>query len=361
MKLVIVGSRGIPASYGGFETFAEEIAVRLQVSGIDVTVICQDSTEKPPQYKNVILLYSLYSKAKHPVKFYFNSLKIGIKNADLVIVCGVGGAVFYPLLKRKNTLLITHVDGREELRGKYSALKKLYVRIAQLCTVKFSDHIIADGFAVRRHWMNKYNLPENKISAIEFGAEILADSGKFVSLKLNIVPDDYYLVVCRMVPENNLEMIIEGFMKSVSNKKLVLIGDTSGSFGYSLKKHASTQIIFAGGIYEKALLQSIRVNCFAYIHGHSVGGTNPSLLEAMAASNICICHDNEFNGETTEGKMRYFKNAAELAVEILHVEQLNSGQRIEYAELARKRITEYYNWDRITAEYLKLFNAVTKK
>ncbi|MEO8086042.1 MAG: DUF1972 domain-containing protein [Bacteroidota bacterium] len=361
MKIVIVGSRGIPAAYGGFETFAEEIATRLQMAGIHVTVVCQDSIENPLQYKNVNLLYSLYSKAKQPVKFYFNSLKIGIGNADLVIVCGVGGAVFYPMLKRKNTFLITHVDGREELRGKYSALKKLYVRMAQFCTAKFSDHIIADGFAVRRHWIEKFNLSENKISAIEFGAEIISGRGQLDTLNVNLEPDGYYLVVCRMVPENNLEMILEGFLKSGSRKKLALVGDTDGTYGISLKGYASAQIIFLEGIYDKPLLHSVRANCFAYIHGHSVGGTNPSLLEAMAAGNICICHDNEFNHETTESKMCYFKNIAELAEQILHIEQLNSQERNAFAGVGRKRIADYYNWERITDQYLRLFNIVTKK
>ena len=131
MKLVIAGSRGIPASYGGFETFAEEISRRLQSAGMDVTVVCQHSDSKPDKFNNVNLIYSGYSKALNPLKFYIDSLRKKPAMTDFLLVCGVGGAVFYPLIKRKGYKLITHVDGREELRGKYSFLKKMYVRIAQ--------------------------------------------------------------------------------------------------------------------------------------------------------------------------------------------------------------------------------------
>jgi glycosyltransferase involved in cell wall biosynthesis len=271
------------------------------------------------------------------------------------LVCGVGGAVFYPLLNRKGCRLITHVDGREELRGKYSFLKKMYVRAAQLFVAKYSDHIIADSFAVRKYWMEKYDLPSGKVSVIEFGASFIEQPDEHILGELNLRSGSYFLVVCRMVPENNLEIILKGFIKSGSKLKLVLIGDLSDNFGSSLKHYASENIIFLNAIYRKAALFTLRKNCFAYIHGHSVGGTNPSLLEAMAAGNICICHDNEFNRETTENKLIYFRDEVELANRINQTTMFSESERNLYIEVASQRILNYYNWNRITGEYLQLF------
>lgn len=355
MKLAIVGSRGIPANYGGFETFAEEISHRLQAVGMDVTVVCQHSELQPDRSDNVNLVYSRYSKALNPLRFYLDSLRRKPAMTDFLLVCGVGGAVFYPLLNLKGCKLITHVDGREELRGKYSFLKKMYVRIAQSFAAKYSDHIIADSFAVRKYWMEKFNLPAGKVSAIEFGANFVEASDESILDELNLTAGNYFLVVCRMVPENNLEIILKGFMKSGSKLKLVLVGDLSDNFGRSLKSYSSEKIIFLKAIYRKAALFTLRKNCFAYIHGHSVGGTNPSLLEAMAAGNICICHDNEFNRETTENLASYFSNEEELADRIKQATLLSENERINYAEIARKRISDYYNWERITDEYVELF------
>jgi len=361
MKIAIVGSRGIPSGYGGFETFVEEISVRLKQHAFDITVICQLSESTLGELKGIKLLYSRYSKASEPLRFYFDSIRMGIKEADMILVCGVGGAVFYPLLKKRKHVLVTHLDGREELRGKYSFLKKKYVKLAQLFAARYSDHLIADGHSVENHWRTVMHVPGDQISAIEFGAEINPETDNAVFERLNLVPGGYFLVVCRMVPENNVEMIVKGYLKSGSRKRLVLVGDTPGAYGSALRLYSSSEIIFTNGIYDKPQLAALREKCFVYIHGHSVGGTNPSLLEAMAAGNICICHDNEFNRETTEGKMLFFKSWDELAEQIIKVEGFNDTERKKYADIAKGRILSYYNWDRITTEYVKLFNALMSK
>jgi len=357
MKITIIGSRGIPASYGGFETFAEEISMRLANDSFDVTVVCQASDNRKGFYGEVNLRYSRFTKERNPVRFYFDSLKIASANADIILVCGVGGAIFYPFLKRNKTKIITHVDGREELRGKYSALKKLYVRIAQSFTAKYSDHIITDSHAVWKIWREKYKIPRSKISAIEFGAHLFKENVSHLS-DMNLVPGDYYLVVCRMVPENNPDTIIKGFIASGSEKKLVLVGAVSGKYAEMLLRHASHKIMFLNSIYDKTKLATLRRNSFAYIHGHSVGGTNPSLLESMDAENVCICHDNVFNRETTENGMLYFGNSDELSSKIQLVENMGDAERKEMATKGKERILSYYNWEHITKKYIRLFNSV---
>lgn len=357
MRLAIAGSRGIPANYGGFETFVEEISRRLQEKGIEVTVVCQHSKPQTSNLNNVNLIYSNYRKAVNPLRFYYDSIRMVPDDTDVLLVCGVGGAVFYPFLKRKNCRLLTHVDGREELRGKYSVLKKIYVWLAQALAAKYSDHIVADSFAIRSHWMDRFNLPGKKISAIEFGANIPLEFEEGVLNNLCLVRNNYFLVVCRMVPENSLEMILKGFNKSERAMNLVLVGDTSDKFGRMIRKYSSDKVIFTGAIYEKHSLNVLRRDCFAYIHGHSVGGTNPSLLEAMAAGNICICHDNEFNRETTENNCFYFSDEKELAERLTLIAGLGIQEKERYAEIAKARILNYYNWERITDEYIKLFKS----
>jgi hypothetical protein len=234
------------------------------------------------------------------------------------------------------------------------------VRICQYFTAKYSDHIIADSHAVMKVWKEKYRITGSKISTIEFGAHIF--SGDDSALKdVNLAKGEFYLVVCRMVPENNPEMIINGYAASGSVKKLLLVGDVSGKFGQSLLRYASHKIIFLNGIYDKSKLAGLRRNCFAYIHGHSVGGTNPSLLESMDAGNVCICHDNEFNRETTENGMIYFKSAGDLSEKIKMVEDLSEKERETMIIKGKDRISSYYNWETITKKYVRLFNSASRK
>lgn len=361
MRIVIIGTRGIPASYGGFETFADVISKQLANDAFDVTVVCQASDRGKLLLGKVNLFYSRFTKDNNPVRFYFNSLKIAFTKADIILVCGVGGAIFYPFFINRKAIIITHVDGREELRGKYSSLKKLYVRVSQKFAVKYSDHLVADSNAVKEIWKRNMHVRDSKISAIEFGAEINPEIDNSLMNEMNLKQGEYYLVVCRMVPENNLGMIIKGFINSGSGRKLVLVGDVTGRYAKKLLRYASHRIIFLNGIYDKVKLATLRKNCFTYIHGHSVGGTNPSLLESMAAGNICICHGNEFNKETIGGDMISFSSAAELSRKIKFVENFTDDEKEKIALMGKQRISSYYNWERITHEYTRLFNSFQRK
>lgn len=358
MKIAIVGSRGIPAAYGGFETFAEKLSSLLSKSGMNVTVVCQSSSSEPVSHGNVKLLYSKYTKEHHPVRFYYDSLRTVLQDAELVLVCGVGGAVFYPFLRKHNAIMVTHTDGREELRGKYSRVKKMYVRIAQLFAAAFSRHLVTDSHALFSFWSAMPFASEHKISVIEFGAEFIDETDDGILGELDLEAGNYFLVVCRMVPENNVEMILRGCHVSGSNKKLLLVGNTSGLYGELLRKMAPPHAVFAEGIYDQKKLSALRKHCLAYIHGHSVGGTNPSLLEAMAAGNVCICHDNKYNRETTGDSMIYFRDEKELSRSVQQAENLKAEEKTAYAHAGRRRISEYYNWERISEKYIRLFKSL---
>jgi glycosyltransferase involved in cell wall biosynthesis len=354
MKIIIVGSRGIPASYGGFETFAEELSNCLVKKGYGITVINEKINIPKKTYSGITIINSEYNKSENPLRYYFKSLKVASENYDIIICCGVGGAVFYPFINFRNAKIITCVDGLEHLRKKYSWFKRLFVRLAQRFAAIYSNILIADSLEVSRYWMGKFKKQKDKIEVIEYGANppltVNTDHLKAFSLKA----DGFYLVVARFVPENNIDLILDSFQSYNGNKKLVLVGGFANDDFLQNRKNQNENIVFTGPIYDKAVLDCLRQSCSAYIHGHSVGGTNPSLLESMAAENICICFDSPFNREVTAGAQLYFKTADDLSG---IVRRLEAGEfdKYELKRNASDRINSYYNWDRIVNLYDELF------
>ncbi len=217
--------------------------------------------------------------------------------------------------------------------------------------------IIADAVGIKDYVINNYKILHDKIKVIEYGAEINDSSDQEVLNRYGLTHDGYYLVVCRLEPENHVHMIIEGYLLSKSDKPLVVVGGLSDTaYVNSLRSNSSEKIRFLGGIYNKHDLSVIRASSFAYLHGHSVGGTNPSLLEAMGSGNIAICHDNVFNREVTNSLMYYFSTSNELSEVLLAIENLSPDDRYKLRDWARNRIVDYYNWDSMSNKYLSLLN-----
>jgi len=207
---------------------------------------------------------------------------------------------------------------------------------------------------------NKYLIPKNRIVVIEYGANVNNDEcDDKILKKYNLTINNFYLIVARLEPENNIETIVSGFMDSNSEKKLVVVGDKlKTNYCDKLMKNQDERIKFVGGIYNKYELLNIRKGCFAYFHGHSVGGTNPSLLEAMAAGNYIIAHDNIFNREVTDNLVAYFSVAEDIKTIIESFEKQSEYEIKKTKELMLKRINNYYNWDRITNKYINFFDTI---
>lgn len=353
MKIAIVGTRGIPANYGGFETFAEELSVRLVKNGYYVTVFCEKRSNHFNEFRNVALEFVGISKSKNPIKYYFFSLYKALKEHDIIIITGSTGAIFSPikLLLNKNSIIITNTDGIEYLRDKWSFIKKIFIRFADFIAAYFSNYLIADSKGIKEHLLTYYKLiNKSKVIQIEYGA--YPQEFEEASLISN-----YYLIVARLEPENNIEMIIKGFLNSDSNKELIIIGNLQETeYVKNLLSYQSSSVKFVGGVYKKDELVKFRSGCFAYFHGHSVGGTNPSLLEAMGCFNITICHDNIFNREVTANNMFYFKNSNELSKIINEFEKFDTQKILSLKKVNYLRIINYYNWDNITYKYLKFLD-----
>lgn len=357
MKVAIIGSRGIPARYGGFETFVEHLAADLAMNGYEVTVVNEKGNGPATNsWKGVRIKESAYKKCVHPVWFYWDSLRMTVGKVDIVLVCGVGGAMFYPMYHSPKTQIITNVDGLEHLRSKFSRVKKSYVKMAQRLTRRYSKCIVADAAGVGEFWLQSLNTPPDRLRVIEYGADPPFPIDEKHLEKWNLKRNGYYLVVARLVPENHIRELIEGFVQTATGRQLVIVGGKdNSSYVKSLLKYENHRMLFTGGIYNKQELDSLRAGAFAYLHGHSVGGTNPSLLEAMAAGCICICHDNRFNREVTEGNQFYFRLPPELSREMELLEQRSHAEFYELKQRSVHRVQQFYSWSRICSTYRNLF------
>lgn len=362
MKIGIVGTRGIPAKYGGFETFAEEISVLLSEKNIDVTVYCDNplKTNVENHFKRVALKYMRSTKTRFPLYYYYESIRKALKDNDIILVTGTGGSFFYLLNFWRHKIIITNTDGVESRRAKWSFIKKRLIKLSEILAIQFSDHIIADSQGISQYILSNYpKLERNKLSTIEYGAPINNTLNPKCLEKFQLQTDQYFLVVCRLEPENNLQMIIDGYNLSNSAKTLIIVGNLNDNFYVkSLLKYKSQNIRFIGSVYDKEEIYSLRNGAFAYIHGHSVGGTNPSLLEALGSSNVCICHNNIFNREVTNNTQLYFNNSIDLKNRINELNELDIESLQKLRKAARNRIEEYYTWQNMSNKYFDLFSVL---
>lgn len=370
MKLAIIGSRGIPANYGGFETFAEEIAVNLVKNHqYDITVVCdadQESTNKSMQeYKGVKLIYSKYSKSKNAILFYYDSIKLVAATNDIVYSCGPAGGMFGYLVHKYRKLLVTNPDGLNWKRAKWNKLIQTGFRTFEYLATKFSDYIACDSYGIEKHIQESYNTKKTFVA--EYGAYQNSYVGKTgedinkVLKKYGVVKDAYHLVVSRLEPENHVHLIIEGYVQEKRKYPLLIVGNVNDTkYINHLKDIANSDVLFVGGIYNKVELEIVRANALDYLHGHSVGGTNPSLLEAMASKNLCVCHDNIFNREVVGENGLFFKDKKDVNSYIKDIED-DSKQFDAMRIGVFNKILSYYTWEAITAKYDKAFKKILKE
>lgn len=317
MRIAILGTRGIPNHYGGFEQYAELLATYLVKQGWDVTVY--NSSEHPykeKEYNGVRIKHIQDPESKWGTIGQF-AYDLGcIKDArkekyDLVYQLGYTSSAIFNFLFPKATTIVTNMDGLEWKRTKYSKAVQRFLKYSEKLVVRKSDFLIADSLPIQTYLEDKYNVAPF-FSA--YTATIPKEYDTDTLNCLNILPNGYDLLIARMEPENNIKNIIQGYLQSNVDRTLVIVGRISGSYGQSLyKKYNSTKIKFADAIYDKNILDTLRHYAQLYFHGHSVGGTNPSLLEAMACSCNIVAHDNQFNRGVLDEDALYFKDPKSLA------------------------------------------------
>lgn len=355
MKIAIIGSVGVPSKYGGFETLADQIVSHLE-GQFSFTVYCSANQyiKRPKKYKGADLVY-LPFKANGFQSIIYDTFSIykAYKQHDVLLILGVAGSFCLPILKMySKAKTIVHIDGMEWKREKWKLYAKIYLRYSELIALKRADVIIADNQAIYDAIPAKYT---SKTEIITYGGDHASPNeltSKLLS-KLDIKFKDYAFSVCRIVPENNIKTILEAFVGLKEN--LIIVGNWYDSeYGISLWQQFSDiqNIKLVNPIYNQSELDALRSNCKVYIHGHSAGGTNPSLVEAISLGLNIICYDVIFNRETLQGLGHYFNDikSLKLAVE-------KASQIVGEKELKTLANTDY-TWDSVINKYLKLFNSV---
>lgn len=360
MKIAILGTRGIPARYGGFETFAEKLAVGLVALGAEVTVYCESAgQEEHREYGGVKLMYQSAPPygALQTILYDLKCLWSARKGYDVVYMLGYGAAPFCLIPRLWGTQVWINPDGVEWLRAKWSRLAKTYFRWMEWTSVRAADRIIADAGAIAQHLESRHGKLKN-CSVIPYGCRVIEESpAADLLLEWGIDPGSYYLVVCRLEPENHVLEIVEAITRSGTSRQLIVVGNHAAQTQYAaaLRKLDHERVRFIGTVFDEAKLTALRWHCFGYLHGHSVGGTNPSLLEAMGCGNFIFAHDNPFNRETLGGKGVFFKDSDELARAIDYAE----GGMDDVATLrseVRKRAAEVYSWESVIDQYWQLLS-----
>jgi glycosyltransferase involved in cell wall biosynthesis len=362
--VAIVGSRGIPAGYGGFETFAEEIAIHLSRNfGYRITVVCDAEQQRQnrgnPDFKGVALRYSGFSKGDHAIRFYLDSIRQVVRDHDIIYCCGPAGGLFAPLVRRHNKIIMINPDGLNSKRSKWSKPVQFGFRLFERAASRFSDLVVCDSKAIETYIQERYGCRHTDVA--EYGAypnPHLGSEGTSASVlnAYGLTPGAYHLIVSRLEPENNVETIIRGFQAGERRWPLVVVGNLKESgFVRHLRKLGGEQVHFIGSIYDKERLAMVRAHAASYLHGHSVGGTNPSLLEAMASRNLCICHDNPFNREVLQDHGLFFQDAADIAGILARLESAPESFA-PMRDAALGRIRDYYNWDNMADKYHRIFS-----
>lgn len=379
--IFIIGSKGIPSNYGGYETFVDKLTEYHQnVSELKYHVACKAAEDGVFEYHNARCFKVKVPNIGPAQAIYYDVTAMrrciayirehGIGHPIVyVLACRIGPFThhFHKELQKLGGKLYVNPDGHEWMRAKWSAPVRRYWKLSERLMVKNCDLLICDSKTIEQYIHDEYEKYDPKTTYISYGAETrrsgLADDDPALLKWYNeksLSPKSYYLVVGRFVPENNYETMIREFMKSDSKRDFALITNVNDKFLDELEARthfrSDPRIKFVGTVYDQELLMKIRENAFAYLHGHEVGGTNPSLLEALASTDLNLLLDVGFNREVAEDAALYWKKAEGSLSELVDtVESLDQVDIIERGEKAKKRIGKNFDWHIIADTYHSLF------
>jgi glycosyltransferase involved in cell wall biosynthesis len=361
VRLAILGTRGIPARYGGFETFAEEISIRLVQRGIDVTVYCEAGEGTLPAEHRGVRLVHVSAVRLGPlttILFDLRCLWHARRGHDVVYMLGYGAAPFCMLPRLWGSTVWLNVDGVEWARAKWGRVARFYFKLMEAFSMWSPSRVIADAEAIRDHLLARHRSPR-PISVIAYGATLVEDAPDPSPLsEWGLRPDEFFLIVCRLEPENHVLEMLRGFAASGSRRALVVVGNHRMDTPYvrELLTVQDPRIHFVGTVYDQVKLRALRHHAFAYCHGHSVGGTNPSLLEALGCGNAVLAHDNAFNREVARDAAVYFASPEDFTKRLAALES-SLEARAAMRRRAHEILRACYTWERIAEQYLELLEA----
>ena len=367
MKIAMIGSRGYPFVYSGYETFVTELAPRLVAAGHAVTVYCHKNlfASRPRIVNGVKLIYLPTIRRKSLNQLVHSCqavLHACLKRFDVLLVMNSANGPFGLFTRIFRQPAVINIDGLEWQRPKWRGLGGRYFYWASRQATRFFDAVVADSGEMQKVYQREFGCPAKIIA---YGASLNKNPGLKFLRKWNLRPRQYYLVLGRLIPDNNGDLIVREFLRSASRRRLVVVGDVPYPDKYSrqLKQISDPRLIFAGTICHPRQFDALYHNCFAYLHGHEFGGTNPTLLHALAAGCAILALDSVFSREVLDGDrfgMFFSKRPGNLAGLIDELEKkpaLLAGLR----KRAPKRILQEYTWEKIAAQYIQLFQDVVKQ
>ena len=365
-RLIVQGIRGIPANHGGFETFAEKLALYLAERDWDVTVFCQDNHESKKvdieNWKGISLVHIPVTDQGALGRFFFDfkSIWYSRKFDGIVLTLGYNTAILNVIYWVMGVRNVINMDGFEWKRKKWPLVIKIWFWLNEKVAFMSGCHLIADHPLIH-DYLVKF-VSENRVSTIPYGADTITTPSSSALEKFNLAPSGYALLVARIEPENSVLEIVKAFSQRVRTLKLVVLGSLDGNNSYhcNVKRSASASVLFPGAIYDSDIVSTLRYYCAYHIHGHQVGGTNPSLVEALGASSAVLAHDNGFNRWVAGKSALYFGDEQDCEQLISKLEDESALlDKMGAAAIARKE--EAFNWDDVLRNYEIVLSTVLSK
>lgn len=360
MRIAILGTRGIPANYGGFETFAEELSVRLVQRGHKVTVYCRERYTSD-EYRGVHLVWQPTIRHKYfdtLAHTFISTLHLLANRADVALYCNAGNALFTILPRLAGIPVALNVDGIERKRRKWNALARAWFHASEYLSTILPNRFVTDAESIRRYYLEHYGKDS---LFIPYGAEVLRTATHDVLDRLGLEPDKYFLYVSRMEPENRALEVRRAFEKTNTPMKLALIGDAPYADEYirSVRDTRDERIVAPGAVYGIGY-RELGTWCFAYIHATEVGGTHPALIEAMGRGAIVLYLDTPENTEVCGGAGLPWRTEADLTARIQETLTISEFERERLRARAVERVRQKYNWDAVTTQYETLLESLRK-
>lgn len=364
MNIAIIGTRGIPARYGGFETCAEEISQGLARKGHTVTVYCRfnNSPGNPSYYKKVKLIYVAHVDSKNIgtlTHAFFAFIHAIFQRFDTLIVFNVGLAPLCIIPRLFHQKVVLNVDGLEWKRKKWGFFAKHYFLFCEKISGFIVDKVITDSKTIQNYYKHQYGLSS---SFIPYGAHARGKLNLKVLDYYGLKKGDYFLIASRLEPENNADLIIQEFLKVKTDKKLVIAGGANykSEFVEKLKKIKDKRIRLLGPVYTQGHVENLHLGCFAYIHGNEVGGTNPALLKAMGYGNCILALDVAYNREVVRNGAILFNRSNNNLRDKIKEMMTNPNKRKKYQQEARIIIKNFYTWGKIVDSYESLLRTISR-
>lgn len=364
MRIAMIGTRGVPARYGGFETAVEEVGARLAARGHEVTVYCRGAEAPRASHHagmRLVHLPAVPNKVAETLSHTFLSMLHQVwRPADTAVVFNAANAPLLPLLRARGVPSAVHVDGLEWQRGKWGPVGQRYYKGAEKLAVRWADALIADARGIQdyyrtTHHANSWFIPYGAPDTASIGADRLRAFG--------LVPGRYHLVVARFEPENNIDVTVEGYVRSAARLPLVVVGGSPYSDEYSDKiarmAARDSRVCLIGPVWDQDALNQLYAHAQTYVHGHSVGGTNPSLLRAVGAGGSVIAYDVVFNREVLGDNGLYFSDAAGVAA-ALEKSEAHPESTADRGKRAREDVLGRYDWDQVARDYERLLQATMR-